>query len=158
MLTREKPLACDPPPIIAQTAQGPVPLRPPRGVRAARVSEALGVHGIAFYQGVSSIETQAGLVGLVSTMGGDFVAALGALIGLAWEHPDQALEAEYTRTADLLEYGEAVWDELTAAGYSDREIYGMGVLLLGRVYESMSIDREAAVKLDFTAARPDSAS
>lgn len=154
MQTRETPTECPSTAITFATSRGEIQLRKPSGARGARVVEQLGPQGIAFLEGARTTDTLAGLVGLVSAVGADFVATLGALVGLGWCDPTHELETPYKRSTDLLEYGEAVWNELDAAGFTERDVYGMALVLLSRVYQAIDIDREAAEALDFTGVRP----
>lgn len=121
--------------------------RVPSGPRSARVLEKMGHQVVACLEAMKTADSVGALLGVVSVLGGDGAACLGALVGLGWFHGSQDLEAVYRR--DVVTYGEEVWEELEDAGYSFADIVLCGALVLSHVYQSISVDREALDRLDF---------
>jgi hypothetical protein len=79
-------------------------------------------------------------------------AYFGAAIGRCWAHESLALESAESDYSTLLEYGEAVSDELHAAGYSPQDQNALALPVLAGMGGMKTGAKEVADRADFSAA------
>lgn len=149
MQKRPEPLECPDLPhyCMLTVSTGEHAFRVPSGPKAARVLASISVEGLGGLLSLGEAQDQLQLLAAVRLLGGDTLAALGALIGLGWHHTTRELETPASR--DVILYGEAVWEELEDAGYPWADIALLGITLLHLSQQRVSIDAEAVKRLDF---------
>lgn len=85
--------------------------------------------------------------------------ACGVAIGTAWQHREQALDADVDAFGDdLAAYGAAVMDELHEEGYSGTEIAALHGAVIRRMSESLHSSEEVAKRAAFFGPAPGTAS
>jgi hypothetical protein len=87
------------------------------------------------------------LLTLAKEAGPEMAALLGAVIGKAWNHADQALES--VDDGDLMVYGEAVFEELHEAGYSFDSLVMLGLTVVRAIWEQSQLSQEAKDRANF---------
>tara|TARA_R110000751_G_scaffold38240_1_gene91991 strand:- start:1450 stop:1911 length:462 start_codon:yes stop_codon:yes gene_type:complete len=110
------------------------PLKHPRADVVARVLTALATSGTASLVGKDE-------TGISLWEASASCEVLGLAVGLLWSHPDKNLDArrrhyEAGEDGDL-DYGDAVFAELLAEGYTDAEVAQLGGEAVGFVVSSL---------------------
>jgi hypothetical protein len=77
----------------------------------------------------------------------DGMRAWGAAIGLAWHHEWYDLES--VRGSDLLEFGEAVFEELHAVGYRMEWLILLADVITVEVQKGIEVSKEVSERLRF---------
>lgn len=76
-------------------------------------------------------------------------ACQGALIGLCWHHTKYDLETSRKHHSELLEYGDAVFEELYEQEWPLKAVQEIWAVLVQRMVESFISDKEVEEKIDF---------
>lgn len=127
-------------------------VRIPSMLQLSKLMRAMEDHHFAVALGIGKIssERELGMLDMLSAMreaGPEFASVLAALIGLAWHH--EALDLESVRGDNLLEYGEALFEELYSAGYALEHFLVLGVGILAEALDQNQLRQEVQDKALF---------
>jgi len=102
---------------------------------------------LAILMGIAGNTSTGAVLSVLKDSGPEVIAALAALIGLAWYHEDQDLET--VRSPDLLAYGEQVYEELHDEGYTLSEISALALVLVRAIWEHSQLSAEVQDRAGF---------
>jgi hypothetical protein len=84
-------------------------------------------------------------IGIIRSAGPRALRALGALIGISWQHAEVDLEA--SAGADLMSYGADVYQELHEAGYTFSDLALLAGALVAEVWKQAQLEEEVTARL-----------
>jgi hypothetical protein len=124
-------------------------LQIPSLLAVAKLVKVLKRSHLAVFAGMSGGVSSAGILNLIKESGPEMAGALGALLGLSWRHEAFELEAARGSDDELLAYGEAVYEELHAAGYTLSDLAGLSLTVARAVWEQAQLSDEVQVQAAF---------
>ena len=127
--------------------RGDVHLQIPSLLSVARLVKGLQRSHLTLVAGMAGQLTPTAMLALLKESGPELAAVLGALVGLAWRHEE--LELETTRGADLIVYGEDVFEELHGAGYTLSELAGIALTVIQAIWEHSQLSAEVQARAGF---------
>lgn len=122
-------------------------MRIPSHLAVAKMLKAMDKSHVAALVAMTGNVKPSHMLSIFKETGPEIGAAMGALIGKAWNHSDWELETK--PAPDLMAYGEAVWEELHTDGYPLETMVLLALTVIRAIWDQSQFSDEVSKRAAF---------